>query len=69
VVSGASVTAEGENAAQKDLSYFGNFLLTFGIIALFVGAFAAQANFPSSLDIAIYLKLAPGVTTTCGPSA
>jgi len=30
---------------------------------------AAQANFPSSLDIAIYLKLAPGVTTSAARPA
>jgi len=45
VVSGASVTAEGENAVHKDLSFVGDFLLAFGFIALFVGAFVIFNTF------------------------
>jgi putative ABC transport system permease protein len=45
VVSGASVTAEGENAVHKDLSYVSDFLLVFGFIALFVGAFVIFNTF------------------------
>jgi len=45
VVSGASVTAEGENAVHQDLSIIGDFLLAFGLIALFVGAFVIFNTF------------------------
>jgi len=45
VVSGASVTAEGEQTVHKDLSYVGDFLLAFGFIALFVGAFVIFNTF------------------------
>ena len=45
VVSGASVTAEGEQAAHQDLSIIGDFLLAFGLIALFVGAFVIFNTF------------------------
>jgi len=45
VVSGASVTAEGEQTIHQDLSYVGDFLLAFGFIALFVGAFVIFNTF------------------------
>jgi putative ABC transport system permease protein len=45
VVSGASVTAEGEQTVHQDLSYVGDFLLAFGFIALFVGAFVIFNTF------------------------
>jgi putative ABC transport system permease protein len=45
VVSGASVTAESEQAAHQDLSIVGDFLLAFGLIALFVGAFVIFNTF------------------------
>jgi putative ABC transport system permease protein len=45
VVSGASVTAEGEQTVHQDLSFVGDFLLAFGFIALFVGAFVIFNTF------------------------
>ena len=45
VVSGASVTAEGEQTVHQDLSYVGDFLLAFGFIALFVGVFVIFNTF------------------------
>jgi putative ABC transport system permease protein len=45
VVSGASVTAEGEQSVHQDLSFLGDFLLAFGFIALFVGAFVIFNTF------------------------
>jgi len=45
VVSGASVTAEGEQTIHQDLSFVGDFLLAFGFIALFVGAFVIFNTF------------------------
>ena len=45
VVSGASITAEGEQTVHQDLSFVGDFLLAFGFIALFVGAFVIFNTF------------------------
>jgi putative ABC transport system permease protein len=45
VVSGASVASEGEQAMRQDLSFVNLFLLTFGFIALFVGAFVIFNTF------------------------
>jgi putative ABC transport system permease protein len=45
VVSGASVTAEGEQAVHQDLSFVSGFLLAFGFIALFVGMFVIFNTF------------------------
>ena len=45
VVSGASVTAEGEQTVHQDLSYVGDFLLAFGFIALFVAVFVIFNTF------------------------
>jgi putative ABC transport system permease protein len=45
VVSGQSVTAEGQQAVHQMLSFVGVFLLTFGYIALFVGAFVIFNTF------------------------
>ncbi|TVY99070.1 FtsX-like permease family protein [Trebonia kvetii] len=45
VVSGQSVTAEGQQSVHQALSFFGTFLLTFGFIALFVGAFVIFNTF------------------------
>jgi putative ABC transport system permease protein len=45
VVSGQSVTAEGQQTVHQALSFFGTFLLTFGFIALFVGAFVIFNTF------------------------
>jgi putative ABC transport system permease protein len=45
VVSGASVAAEGEQAMRQDLNFVNLFLLTFGFIALFVGAFVIFNTF------------------------
>lgn len=45
VVSGRSITAEGQESVRQALSFFGTFLLTFGFIALFVGAFVIFNTF------------------------
>ena len=45
VVSGQSVTAEGQQSVHQALSFIGTFLLTFGFIALFVGAFVIFNTF------------------------
>jgi len=45
VVSGLSVTAEGQQAVQQSMSFVGTFLLAFGFIALFVGAFVIFNTF------------------------
>jgi putative ABC transport system permease protein len=45
VVSGQSITAEGQQSVHQALSFFGTFLLTFGFIALFVGAFVIFNTF------------------------
>jgi len=45
VVSGQSVTAEGQQSVHQALSFIGIFLLTFGFIALFVGAFVIFNTF------------------------
>jgi putative ABC transport system permease protein len=45
VVSGQSVTAEGQQTVHQALSIIGTFLLTFGYIALFVGAFVIFNTF------------------------
>ncbi len=45
VVSGASITAEGQRSVRQALSFIGTFLLTFGYIALFVGAFVIFNTF------------------------
>lgn len=45
VVSGASVTAEGEQTVHQDLSFISDFLLAFAFIALFVGAFVIFNTF------------------------
>ena len=45
VVSGASVTAEGEQAVHQALSIISEFLLAFGFVALFVGAFVIFNTF------------------------
>jgi putative ABC transport system permease protein len=45
VVSGASVTAEGEQTVHQALSFVGDFLLAFAFIALFVGAFVIFNTF------------------------
>jgi putative ABC transport system permease protein len=45
VISGHSVTAEGQQTVRQALSFFGTFLLTFGFIALFVGAFVIFNTF------------------------
>ena len=45
VVSGASVTTESQQSVHQMLSYVGNFLLAFGFIALFVGAFVIFNTF------------------------
>jgi putative ABC transport system permease protein len=45
VVSGQSVTAEGQQTVHQALSIIGTFLLAFGYIALFVGAFVIFNTF------------------------
>jgi putative ABC transport system permease protein len=45
VVSGVSVTAEGEQTVHQALQFIGDFLLAFGFIALFVGAFVIFNTF------------------------
>jgi putative ABC transport system permease protein len=45
VVSGLSVTAEGEQTIHQSLGYFSTMMLTFGFIALFVGAFVIFNTF------------------------
>ena len=45
VVSGASLTQEGQQSTRQALSFVGNFLLAFGFIALFVGAFVIFNTF------------------------
>ena len=45
VVSGQSVTAEGQQSVHQALSFIGTFLLAFGFIALFVGAFVIFNTF------------------------
>ena len=45
VVSGASLTQEGQQTTRQALSFVGNFLLIFGFIALFVGAFVIFNTF------------------------
>jgi len=45
VISGASITAEGQQSVHQMLSYLSVFLLAFGIIALFVGAFVIFNTF------------------------
>jgi putative ABC transport system permease protein len=45
VVSGQSVTSEGQQAVHQALSFIGVFLLTFGFIALFVGSFVIFNTF------------------------
>lgn len=45
VVSGLSVTAEGQQTVHQALSFFGTFMLAFGFIALFVGAFVIYNTF------------------------
>jgi putative ABC transport system permease protein len=45
VVSGLSVTAEGEQTIHQSLSYFNTLMLIFGFIALFVGAFVIFNTF------------------------
>ena len=45
VVSGQSITAEGQQSVQQALSIVGTFLLTFGFIALFVGSFVIFNTF------------------------
>lgn len=49
VVSGLSVTAEGQRAVRDALSFFGTFMLAFGFIALFVGAFVIFNTFSITL--------------------
>jgi len=39
VLTGKQVTAENQNSVRKALSFFNTFLLTFAVIALFVGSF------------------------------
>ena len=45
VVSGVSITAESQQSVHQMLSIVGNFLLAFGFIALFVGAFVIFNTF------------------------
>ena len=45
VVSGLSVTAEGQQTVHDSLGFFSTMLLTFGFIALFVGAFVIFNTF------------------------
>jgi putative ABC transport system permease protein len=45
VISGQSITAEGQQTTRQSLSVIGTFLLTFGFIALFVGAFVIFNTF------------------------
>lgn len=45
VVSGLSVTAEGQQTVHQSLAYLSTFLLVFGFIALFVGAFVIFNTF------------------------
>jgi putative ABC transport system permease protein len=45
VVSGVSITAESQQSVHQMLSFVGNFLLAFGFIALFVGAFVIFNTF------------------------
>jgi putative ABC transport system permease protein len=45
VVSGASITAQSQQTVHQMLSFIGVFLLAFGIIALFVGAFVIFNTF------------------------
>ena len=45
VISGQSITAEGQQTVRQALSFIGTFLLTFGFIALFVGAFVIFNTF------------------------
>jgi putative ABC transport system permease protein len=45
VISGLSITAEGQQSVHQMLSFIGNFLLAFGFIALFVGAFVIFNTF------------------------
>ena len=45
VVSGQSITSEGQQSVQQALSIVGTFLLTFGFIALFVGSFVIFNTF------------------------
>jgi putative ABC transport system permease protein len=45
VVSGLSVTAEGEQTVHQSLGFFSTIMLTFGFIALFVGAFVIFNTF------------------------
>lgn len=45
VVSGQSVTAEGQQTVHQALSFIGVFLLAFGFIALFVGSFVIFNTF------------------------
>jgi putative ABC transport system permease protein len=45
VVSGASITQEGQQTLRQSLSIIGDFLLAFGFIALFVGAFVIFNTF------------------------
>jgi putative ABC transport system permease protein len=45
VISGASITQEGQQTVHQMLSFIGVFLLAFGIIALFVGAFVIFNTF------------------------
>ena len=45
VVSGASITQEGQQTVRQSLSIVGDFLLAFGFIALFVGAFVIFNTF------------------------
>jgi len=45
VVSGASLTQEGQQTTRQAMSFVGDFLLAFGFIALFVGAFVIFNTF------------------------
>jgi putative ABC transport system permease protein len=45
VVSGASITQEGQQTTRQAMSFVGDFLLAFGFIALFVGAFVIFNTF------------------------
>src|SRR5215472_11325438 len=45
VISGQSITSEGQQTVRQALSFIGTFLLTFGFIALFVGAFVIFNTF------------------------
>lgn len=45
VVTGAQITAEDQSLARQALGFFGSFMLTFALVALFVGSFIIHNTF------------------------